>query len=245
MKTESFQLGERTPKDLRETGAAKDGIPQVSERRLFFQLQVFGNCQDPETLKASLEASGLEAVLYLDVNDPSGVAVLVLAEHPEVFTREARSLLTSRPFAGLIRKPELTMLGRTYSSGREPHLEDWLLQKPRRSVFNPAWLWAVWYPLRRKPEFELLTKEEQDKILFEHAMIGRSYGEAGYASDIRLACHGLDQKDNEFVIGLVGPELYPLSRLVQDMRKSRQTASYIQSLGPFFVGRVYYRKSNL
>ena len=99
----------------------------------------------------------------------------------------------------------------------------------------------MWYPLRRKPEFELLPKSEQDKILWEHALIGRNYGQAGYASDIRLACHGLDKNDNEFVIGLVGPKLHPLSKLVEEMRKTQQTARYIQSLGPFFVGRVFWQ----
>ena len=69
-------------------------------------------------------------------------------------------------------------------------------------------------------------------------MLGRSYAAEGYASDIRLACFGLDTNDNEFVIGLVGPELYPLSRLIQDMRKTEQTAQYIESLGPFFIGKV-------
>ncbi len=133
------------------------------------------------------------------------------------------------------------MTGRTYSTGRETELEDWLLWKPRRNALNPEWTWAIWYPLRRKPEFELLSKQEQGKILMEHAMIGRNFAQAGYAADIRLACHGLDQNDNEFVLGLVGPELYPLSRLVQEMRKTQQTAKYIQSLGPFFVGKAIWQ----
>ena len=47
----------------------------------------------------------------------------------------------------------------------------------------------------------------------------------------------LDADDNDFVIGLMGAELYPLSRVVQDMRKTQQTALYIESLGPFFVGK--------
>lgn len=72
-------------------------------------------------------------------------------------------------------------------------------------------------------------------------MLGRDYAAAGYASDIRLACFGLDLNDNEFVIGLVGAALYPLSRLIQDMRQTEQTTKYIESLGPFFVGKVRHR----
>ena len=72
-------------------------------------------------------------------------------------------------------------------------------------------------------------------------MLGRRYGEAGYAVDVRLECHGLDRDDNEFVIGLIGAELYPLSRLVKDMRATRQTSEFIQQMGPFFVGRALYQ----
>jgi aryl-alcohol dehydrogenase-like predicted oxidoreductase len=231
----------RDPRDLRETGLAKKGVPQTSTRRLYLQLQAFGNAKNPQALAGALQTSGLESVLYLDMNDPAGVAVLFMAENPDLFVKDIRLLLRSEPFSSLTLKPELTMTGRTYSAGREENLEDWLLVKPRRNALNPAWPWAVWYPLRRKSEFELLSKQEQGKILFEHAMIGRNYGQAGYAADIRLASYGLDQNDNEFVLGLVGPELYFLSRLVQDMRKTQQTAKYIQSLGPFFIGKVFWQ----
>ena len=61
-------------------------------------------------------------------------------------------------------------------------------------------------------------------ILREHGGIGRLYGEQDLAHDIRLACHGIDTNDNEFVIGLTGKELHPLSHLVQTMRKTRQTS---------------------
>ncbi len=227
--------------DLREIGASREGEPQSSDRRLFVQLHVFGACEDVSAITEVVKQSGLESAVYLDVNDPKGVGVLVLAENPETFIRESRCLLHAPVFKPLVRKPELTMFGRTYATGREADLEDWLLKKPKRNALNPKWPWAVWYPLRRKPEFELLSKQEQGRILGEHALMGMAYGRAGYASDIRLACHGLDQNDNEFVIGLVGPDLYPLSRLVQDMRKSQQTAKYIQSLGPFFVGKVYWQ----
>ncbi|MFQ5893487.1 MAG: chlorite dismutase family protein [Nitrospinota bacterium] len=213
----------------------------ASDRRLYCQLHVFGNCTNTERLKETLHESGLEGVLYHDLNDPLGVGLLVMTEDPNVLVGEARSMLATEPFASLRRRPELTMIGRTYSIGQVADLEDWLLVKPRRYALNPEWPWAIWYPLRRKPEFALLSEAEQRKILREHAMIGKTYSQSGQAFDIRLACHGLDQNDNEFVLGLVGPHLDPLSGLVQDMRKSQQTATYIQSLGPFFVGNVYWQ----
>ena len=51
-----------------------------------------------------------------------------------------------------------------------------------------------------------------------------------YAHDIRLACYGLDKNDNDFVIGLIGKELHPLSHVVQAMRTTRQTAEFRDKL---------------
>ena len=227
--------------DLRETGASLNGAPQKSEQRLFIQLQVFGGCPDPAPLIPLLEASGLEGVLYRDLNDPQGIGLLILAEHPEVFVQEARALLAAGVFASLERRAPLTMTGRSYSTGREADLTDWLLHKPRRTALNPEWPWAIWYPLRRTGAFSALPHEEQMRVLKEHGNIGRAFGDAGHVQDIRLASYGLDRGDNDFVIGLIGRELYPLSAVVQAMRKTRQTSEFIRSMGPFFVGRALWQ----
>ncbi len=228
-------------RDIREKGAPRHGVPQSSTRRLYVQLLAFGVCRDTAPLVDALGKSDLETVLYSDINDPFGVALLLIAEDPSTLTGSVRAFIASSPFGELTLKPHLTMLGRTYSTGREPNLEDYLLGKPRRNALNTEWPWAIWYPLRRKSEFALLPHAEQGKILYEHATIGRTYGTAGYAHDIRLACYGLDEHDNEFVLGLIGPDLFPLSRIVQEMRKTQQTGKYMESLGPFFVGRAIWQ----
>jgi len=133
------------------------------------------------------------------------------------------------------------MVGRTYAGGYETDLENWLLRRPRLTTRNPEWPWAIWYPLRRSGAFAQLPPQEQGAILREHAMIGRAYGEADLGHDVRLACYGLDVHDNDFVIGLIGKDLYPLSHIVQAMRKTRQTSEFIQSMGPFFVGYVLWQ----
>lgn len=227
--------------DLREFGAPKEGVPQVSDKRLYMQLQVFTGCSNPADAVKILQGSSLESVVYSDVNDPKGIGVLIMSENPSVFANEARALYNQPFFSSLQFRPEMTMFGRSYSAGREADLADWLLKKPRRNALTPKYAWTVWYPLRRKPEFELLTKEEQGKILFEHAKIGMTYGQNDLVHDIRLACYGMDAHDNEFVLGLVSADLHPLSRVVQDMRKTQQTARYIQSLGPFFIGKVFWQ----
>ena len=86
--------------------------------------------------------------------------------------------------------------------------------------------------------FAQLPAEQQRTILAEHGAIGMAFGAADYAHDVRLACHGLDRDDNDFVIGLIGKDLFPLSAVVQAMRKTQQTALYLDRLGPFFVGRA-------
>ena len=223
--------------DVRERGAND----QRSERRLFMQLQVLTGCADVKPLVRVLEASRREAVLYQDVNDPRGVGVLTMSEDPAAFVGPVRDLLNSDAFVGLPLRPEFTMLGRTYSSGFERDLEDWLLQRPRRTVLNPAWPWAIWYPLRRTGAFARLSAKEQGEIIREHSVLGHAYGDADLAHDVRLACHGLDVHDNDFVIGLIGRALHPLSHLVQTMRRTVQTAQYLQTLGPFFVGHVVWQ----
>ncbi len=225
--------------DIRETGLPIDGEPQYSDHRLFFQLHVFEMDSDTSKIVELLDACSLNTVLYDDMNHPNGIGVLFMAEDPATLLKESRSLIhQAQAESNLTYRPEMTMIGRTYSSGREPDLKEWLIDKPRRNVLNSDCPWAIWYPLRRKPEFYQLEPRDRGRVLGEHAMLGRSYAAGGYASDIRLASFGLDKNDNEFVIGLVGAELYPLSRLIQDMRKTEQTTKYIESLGPFFVGKV-------
>jgi len=177
------------------------------------------------------------------VNDPTGVALLIFCENPDAILTDFRPFLRQPPFAQLVPKPEYTMLGRTYSIGYEPDLRETLVDRPRRTVFNPDWPWAVWYPLRRAGSFERLPRDEQNVILMEHAGIGRAFGRAGLGYDIRLACHGLDKNDNDFVIGLLGRELHRLSVIIQRMRKTKQTSLHLDRLGPFFVGRVAWRSS--
>jgi hypothetical protein len=223
--------------DVQERGAGG----QMSARRLFMQLQVVTGCLDPKPLVSALEASRIEAVLYQDVNDPRGVGVLAMSEDPAFFATGLHDVLTAEPFASLALRPEVTMLGRTYASGFEADLDDWLLQRPRRTALNPAWPWGIWYPLRRAGGFARLSSQEQGTIIREHSVLGRAYGEADLAHDVRLACHGLDVHNNDFVIGLVGRELHPLSHLVQAMRKTVQTSQYIATLGPFFVGHVLWQ----
>jgi chlorite dismutase len=229
------------PPDLSEKGGVRNGQPQRSDRRLFMQFLAFGGCPDVGPARAALARSGLTAVLYEDVGDPRGIAILTLDEDPAVFVDRVRPLLNTAPFAGLTLKAEHTMLGRTYAIGYEPDLDEVLLDRPRRTVLNPAWRWAVWYPLRRSGRFAQLPADEQRVILAEHGAIGMSFGVGDYAHDIRLACHGLDRDDNDFVVGLIGKDLYPLSAVVQTMRRTQQTSLYLDRLGPFFVGRAVWQ----
>ena len=235
--------------DVRERGAERDGQPQLMNRRLFMQLLAFdctgelGPYEAVKNLGSALDKRKAAAVIYEDVNDPTGIAVLSMSEDPADFVSKVRPSFGESHVSGLKLRHELTMLGRTYSSGYEPDLEYWLLDRPRQTVMNEAWPWAIWYPLRRSGAFEKLEPREKGGIMREHAEIGKAYGHADLAHDVRLACHGLDANDNEFVIGLVGKELHPLSHVVQAMRKTRQTSEFIVQMGPFFVGRAVWRSA--
>ncbi len=227
--------------DLSEKGAVVNGQRQSLDRRLYVQFMAFGGCTDPTHIIQALEQSQIDSVIYSDVHDSAGIGLAVMHEDPDHFVTDLRTVLNTEPFACLTAKPNYTMLGRTYSIGYEANLEQWLLHQPRQTMLNPDWPWAIWYPLRRSGAFAALTPEQQRKILGEHGTIGRSFGQFDLAHDIRLACHGLDTNDNDFVIGLVGRDLYPLSALVQTMRKTTQTAQYLERLGPFFVGKTVWQ----
>jgi len=227
--------------DLTEKGRSPSGEILTSNRRLYMQFKAFGGCTDTGVLADALSRAGIQGVLYEDINDPSGIGFLAFNESPDYFVEEMRRFLIMPPFSSLTPKLEYTMLGRTYSLGYEPDLDETLVSRPRRRVCDPNLPWAVWYPLRRSGSFERLTPQEQNVILMEHGGIGRAFGKAKLGYDIRLACHGLDKNDNDFVVGLVGPELHPLSMIVQRMRKTQQTSLHLDRLGPFFIGRVAWQ----
>jgi hypothetical protein len=229
--------------DLSEKGKSKEGEIISLDRRLFMQFLAFGDCHDSDQLAAALTEAGIEGALYVDINDPYGVGLLTFSENPDYFVTNLRHFLNQPPFTDLTPKPEFTMLGRTYTIGYENDLEATLVTRPRTKVLDPDWSWVVWYPLRRAKEFETLPEQEQQKVLREHGGIGFTYGRAGYATDIRLACHGLDKNDNDFVVAVLAHDLHPISAVVQAMRKTKQTAFHLESLGPFFVGKVFWQSA--
>ena len=236
--------------DVNEYGGKRDGVRQTMNRRLFMELVVadISPDADPEAIAkrtvAALQHKRIPGVVYADALSPRGIALLTWGEDPARFVREVRPLFSDpETLRGALIRPDWAMMGRTYATGHEPDLEHVLLRRSVDNVLNEAYPWHVWYPLRRSGAFARLPPHEQGQILREHAQIGMAYGQQELAHDIRLACHGLDPRDNEFVIGLVGHDLHPLSHLVQTMRKTKQTSEYIVQMGPFFVGHVVGRSA--
>ncbi len=233
--------------DVLEYGGKRDGVRQSSNRRLYMQLLVADLPQGASADHAARHLAGLCAkahvasVIYADTMSPRGIGLLTWAEDPAHFVRAVRPLFATEGLDRACVRPHYAMIGRSYSTGHEPDLEWSLLRRPIENVTKENYPWHVWYPLRRTGAFARLEPHEQGQILREHAQIGMAYGAQELAHDIRLACYGLDAEDNEFVIGLVGPELHPLSHLVQAMRKTRQTSEFIERMGPFFIGYVMHR----
>ncbi len=227
--------------DLSEKGRTKDGETISMDRRLFMQFLAYGECRDTAPLIEALQAARLPGALYADINDPRGVGLVTFSEDGDYFITCLREFLNQAPFSELTAKPEYTMLGRTYSLGYEQDLEDTLINRPSRRVVDPELPWVVWYPLRRVKSFETLPHTEQRKVLMEHGGLGMQFGKAGQATDIRLACHGLDKNDNDFVVAVLSHSLHPLSAVVQAMRRTKQTSEYLDSLGPFFIGKVIWQ----
>ncbi|MFO0678107.1 MAG: chlorite dismutase family protein [Polyangiaceae bacterium] len=246
-KPEAAKLPGLPPIDVLEYGGKKDGERQSSARRLFMQLTVFDAVDgaSAETmardLPAVLREKSLASVLYADTVSPTGFGLLSWSEDPAHFVTRVRPIFATKTLASARVRNDFAMFGRTYSTGHEPDLEFVLLRRPIVNVTNENYPWHVWYPLRRSGAFSRVEPIEQSHMMREHAAIGLAYGQQELAHDVRLACHGIDANDNEFVIGLVGHDLHPLSHLVQAMRKTRQTSEFIEKMGPFFVGHVLAR----
>jgi chlorite dismutase len=235
--------------DVLEYGGKKDGERQSMDRRLFMQLLVFdaatGHSGDSiaSALATLLQERKVPGVVYADAQDPHGVGLLTWSDDPAHFVKTVRPLFSAPALAPITMRQGWAMIGRSYGQGHEPELAHVLLQRPIDQVTNAAYPWHVWYPLRRTGAFAKLPGEEIGPMMREHAQIGMAYGQQELAHDVRLACHGLDAEDNEFVIGLVGKDLHPLSHLVQAMRKTRQTSEFIAKMGPFFVGYALHRST--
>ena len=234
---------DKTAPDLRERGRAKDGSPVYSSRRLWVQFLAFGDCPSTAAVRRDLAESGLAAALYADLSDPRGIGLIWMHEDPAFFTGSGRDFLNSSAFAGLALKPEFCMTGRSYAVGYEADLDDVLVNRPRGRILDPLNAWAIWYPVRRSKAFESLPEDERHRVLMDHGDIGKSFGKAGLAQDIRLACHGVDKLDNDFVIGVLAAELAACSLVVQAMRHSLQTMHHLDGLGPFFAGKVLFQST--
>jgi chlorite dismutase len=228
------------PLDLSEKGRKGKDVISL-DRRLFMKFSAFTDVDNPTAVCAAIEKSGLVAAVYADANDPYGIGVMVASEDPSAFVTTLRAVFNSQPFVHYTYKPEFDMLGRSYSSGYEPDLEFTLITRPQQNMLDPRNEWAVWYPLQRAKNFYVLPEDRQKSILGEHGTLAKRYGAGGHATDVRLACHGLDRDDNDFVIGLLGPNLHPLSAVVQEMRRTEQTSQYLDRLGPFFIGKAIWQ----
>ena len=228
------------PLDLSEKGRRGKEVISL-DRRLFMKFTAFTAVNDERAATAAIESTGLAAAVYADVNDPCGLGIMVASEDPGAFVTTLREVFNRQPFANFSHKSEFDMLGRSYSIGYEPDLEDTLLHRPLGKLTDPRNEWVVWYPLQRSKGFYVLPEERQKSILGEHGTLAKRYGAGGHATDIRLACHGLDKNDNDFVVGLLGPKLHPLSAVVQEMRRTEQTSQFLDRLGPFFIGKVVWQ----
>lgn len=235
--------------ELRELGAPDaNGDRQTMTRRLYMQLRVLDVdlkvVSDFDKFLNELKALLVKTpcVLYKDMNSNSAIALLSWSEDPAFFITEINRILADPKVASNFNERKgWTMIGKTYSNGHEKDLEEYLFKKPIRNSTRDDWQWAVWYPLRRKGPFYVQPPADQCKMLLHHAAIGKAFSEINAAHDIRLKSFGLDAADNEYVIGLVGDDLHGLSRVVEEMRKTRHTAEFLESLGPFFAGQRVWK----
>ena len=89
----------------------KDGQPQRSDTRLFMQFLAFGGCPDAGPLTETVAKAGIAGVLYQDVNDPRGVALLTFDQDPAFFVDRVRPIVNAGPFAHGFSQPPRSNVG--------------------------------------------------------------------------------------------------------------------------------------
>ena len=92
------------PPDISERGGMKNGQPQRSDARLFMQFLAFGGCEQARPLIDAVDSAGVPGVLYEDLNDPRGVALLTFSDDPNFFLDRVRPMLNGPVFRPLVQK---------------------------------------------------------------------------------------------------------------------------------------------
>ena len=105
--------------NISERGMA-DGKPVKCDRRLFMQFMAFDDCFDLPTIIEALEEESPQAVLYKDINNPTGIGMLVYCEDPAYIVDTIHPLLEREEFEDLEYSPEVTMLGLSLIHISEP-----------------------------------------------------------------------------------------------------------------------------
>ena len=191
-------------------------------------------------LIAALESAGLASVLYEDVNDPTGVALLTLSRRRRRSSPSTAAFLQSSLFAELTPKPNSRCSAAPTRSATSRISRRRSSTGPRRRVLDPALPWAIWYPLRRAGSFEQLSaraghhphgaRRDRDGVRPRRPRL-RHPARVPWPRSRRQRLRDRPAR----------AELHPLSIIVQRMRKTKQTSLHLERLGPFFVGRVAYQ----
>lgn len=203
---------------------------EPTESSLFVQLLVFTDCVEIKPLLLPLDHLSMGCVVYKNFNDPRGVALLAATHDPELIVTDLRDVVCSRAFRILMRRPDLTMTGRTWD-GTNQHSDQ--LEAVVKNQERP---WGLWYPMRGTPAFASLDEAEQGTVL--DSITSAAGLNVDAFSQIWLKSHALDCDGNEFVHGVHASSPRHLSRFVEAITRSEQYAKHIASAGPFFVGRV-------
>ena len=230
------------PRPSAEKGT-RDGERISLDRRLFVKFTACGNCRDVNAAAANaLDRAGVTGALYLDANDPRGIGLVAVSEDPEWFVTTWRDLLASPPLRCDGAKgrsstcwdaPIPSATSRTSStcssSGRSP------ASPTRRSAGRSGTRFAVPSPSRSSPPPTSAASSPST------APSATGTAPPGSPSTCASPATASTANDNDFIIGLLGANLFPLSSIVQAMRGTEQTSRYLESLGPFFVGRVAWQ----
>jgi len=211
----------------------------MSDNTLFLQLQVFdiepaaGPRAMVSALSRRLREKRIDGVIYGDANDHRGIGLLTWATNPGDILDNVHALLGGKRFSALTPRPGWVMFGRVGSD--QPY------GTTVETLLNGSQSWAVWYPVRNKPEWGSLDAGSQQSVHDEHIEAAKSFIAEGRVSYARLACHGLDPEDNDYISYMAAADLGDISSLAEAIRGTAQVSTHTDKMGPVFVGRKIWQ----
>ena len=202
----------------------------------------FGGCADPQAAVAALAEDGVEGALYVDANDPQGIGLIVAAEDPGLLRDDAARAVQPPAVRGVHAQARVRHA--------RPHVLDRLRARSRGHAVHEAArqdaeprepLGRVVSAAARRRSFRRCRPIISAASWPSTARSRNATAPAGMPPTCASRATASTRTTTTSSSACSARTCIRLSAVVQEMRKTEQTAQYLDSLGPFFVGKAVWQ----